>query len=332
MNPLHPSRIVLVAALSALAPGLLAQSSPDAPKEPREIRVTRARPATAPSWNEPAKPQPFLGVSVSKFPKALSSHLGLPEGMGLMVDAVTPDGPAAAVLKPHDVLTKFEDQLLVNGEQLSVLVRARKEGEEITLTYIRAGQTATTRVKLGTHTPPAFSAAVPALHWDHVIEGVPAVPGGRVEVRRLPGTLPRGEVDRTLSIAGRAPQAGGGVVLHTVPAPIARLVGVGDGNLFFSDDEGSLEIKTVDGRRELVAKGADDTLLFSGPITTEEERKALPEKVRARLQRFEGIETFRLRTEEHFPGGDVRVIVPDATPQSIVLPHAPAARRSAGML
>ncbi len=53
---------------------------------------------------------------------------------------VVPDSPAAATLKKNDVLTKLDDQLLIEQRQLSVLIRNHKDGDEVTLTYIRGGK------------------------------------------------------------------------------------------------------------------------------------------------------------------------------------------------
>ena len=48
------------------------------------------------------------------------------------------------------------NQILIDARQLSVLVRNRKEGEEVTLTYLRGGKPATARVKLTAQDMPKF--------------------------------------------------------------------------------------------------------------------------------------------------------------------------------
>ena len=61
----------------------------------------------------------YLGVMTREVPPELRSQLGLAEGFGLLVDGVMPDSPAtAAGIKEHDILVRFEDQQLVNIEQL----------------------------------------------------------------------------------------------------------------------------------------------------------------------------------------------------------------------
>jgi len=61
-----------------------------------------------------------------------------------------PDGPAAeAGLRQHDVLTRLDDQQLINVDQFMVLVRSHKKGDEVNITLKRAGAEQTLKVKVG---------------------------------------------------------------------------------------------------------------------------------------------------------------------------------------
>ncbi|MEX0712371.1 MAG: PDZ domain-containing protein [Pirellulales bacterium] len=91
----------------------------------------------------------YLGVSTSPPPPSLVQQLGLAGGLGLLVDAVLPDSPAAAAgLKEHDLLQRLDDQVLVNPDQLSALVGMRRPGDAIELTAIRGGQSTSLRAVL----------------------------------------------------------------------------------------------------------------------------------------------------------------------------------------
>ncbi|MCH7989080.1 MAG: PDZ domain-containing protein [Planctomycetes bacterium] len=81
-----------------------------------------------------------LGVHVSKVSQALRKHLKLPAGVGLIVEHVV-DGSAAAKsgLQSYDVLHKFDDQLLINPEQLAALVNILGPKGNVALTVIRNG-------------------------------------------------------------------------------------------------------------------------------------------------------------------------------------------------
>ena len=103
----------------------------------------------APSVEPPPPPHPashgrsgvFLGVEVVPLSSALSDQLDLPEGFGVLVDYVVPGSPAdMAGVKTHDILKMLNDQILTGSEQLSVLVRSLKEGQDVTLVVLRKGQ------------------------------------------------------------------------------------------------------------------------------------------------------------------------------------------------
>ena len=94
----------------------------------------------------------FLGVTTSEPPTVLRKQLGLHDGMGLVVDSVMHESPAAkAGLQEYDVLQKIDDQVIVNLEQLTVLIRAHKSGDEVKLSVIHEGKPAVITAKLGEH-------------------------------------------------------------------------------------------------------------------------------------------------------------------------------------
>jgi hypothetical protein len=128
---------------------------------PGWVLVADDRTTSAPEQNargyvanapHPRQKGTYLGVSASPAPTVIRKQLALPEGMGLVVDIVVPNSPAAeAGLREFDVMQKLDDQLLVNPEQLAVLVRSHKPGEEIKLTVFREGRLTTLTAKLTEH-------------------------------------------------------------------------------------------------------------------------------------------------------------------------------------
>ena len=98
----------------------------------------------------PKVPVTWLGVETSSVPRVVSEQLGLPKGFGLVVDYVVPDGPAAAAgLQTNDIIRLFNDQILMDADQLSKLVRSLSDGTTVTLTVLRKGQEQKIPVKLG---------------------------------------------------------------------------------------------------------------------------------------------------------------------------------------
>ena len=78
----------------------------------------------------PKVPVTFLGVETSSVPRVVSEQLGLAKGFGLVVDYVVPDGPAAAAgVQQNDIIKMFNDQILMEPDQLAASVSGvtRKE-------------------------------------------------------------------------------------------------------------------------------------------------------------------------------------------------------------
>ena len=77
---------------------------------------------------------------------ALRTQLGLPEGQGLLVDLIAPDGPAAgADINEHDILLKADGKPLGTLQDLVDAVDAAKD-KEMTLELLRAGKPKEIRV------------------------------------------------------------------------------------------------------------------------------------------------------------------------------------------
>lgn len=244
---------------------------------------------------------PFLGVSTGPVSATLGSQLGLAPGTGLVVNHIVPASPAAGVLQPHDVLVKLDDQLLIEANQLAVLVRSRKEGDEVTVTYLRGGKQATAKVKLALHDAPKLSMGGGAL-WPEkgslsIYGAGSGAPGGD-----------RQEVDRVLSMidAQRMHERGAG------PSVRVMKMNTDNSTMVLTDDEGSIEITTKDGIKSLVAKDPQGAEICAGPITTLREQAALPPGVLARLKKLEGMHDFQFKTGYDFKGSDVKVLTPPA--------------------
>jgi len=253
----------------------------------------------------------FLGVETRPTDPTLADQLGLASGTGLIVRNVAPESPAAAVLKRNDVLLKLDDQVLIEARQLAVLVRNHKEGDEVSLTYIRGGKESTTKVKLAKHDVPKMALLDSGTGFNHTFN----MP---FDLDVLPGAG-RDEMDRVLSLIHGGPgdpnQPMRQVRIEKRPGPgmHTTTVSTSNSNMVFSDEQGSLDLTIKDGKKSLVAKNAKGEQLFAGPVTTPEDRKALPPEVRERLDKLEGMQEFSFQTDEDFEGGDVQVARPTKT-------------------
>ena len=99
-----------------------------------------------------AKQVPFIGVVTSPLAEAVRAQTTLSEDVGLSIEVVSPDSPAAkAGLKAHDILAKYDDQLLCAAVQLSALVKRTGTGNKATLTVLRGGKEMPIEVTVGEH-------------------------------------------------------------------------------------------------------------------------------------------------------------------------------------
>lgn len=242
----------------------------------------------------------FLGVETAPVSRTLSTQLGLMRDTGLVITHIAEKSPAAEVLKQDDVLTRFDDQVLVNQHQLGVLVRAKKEGDEVKLTVIRGGKETSVKAKLAIHEVPKmatmFQAGPGGFNWNMA---APAT--GIARLKEMPGM--DGEHARdVLRMIGRDHRnflANPGVRVFGFKGKGSTILDLPNSNISYSDDAGSIEIKSDDGNRTLTVKDAKGKVTFEGPINTEEERKKLPPEVMKQLEKLDN-DTISFEAGEKF--------------------------------
>ncbi len=206
----------------------------------------------------------WLGVGVNKPSETLVAQAQLPRGVGLVVNQVMPSSPAAeAGLKEHDVLHKLNDQILVNPEQLSVLVRTHKPGDSIQLTVIRGGEQTRLTAKLVEKDLPPLAAGWPDLQPRLLLDpdafprDAMVFPGGIWDPKnRIIRLNPHGDA---MTLQKHATALG------------------------LKDAEHELMLTFTDGESRLVAKDSKGNVIFDGPVDTIEQRQAVPEEIKEKL-------------------------------------------------
>lgn len=238
----------------------------------------------------------YLGVETAPVDPTVAAQLGLARGTGVVVRRVAEGSPAAGVLQPHDVLTRLDDQILVNMAQLTVLVRNHQVGDEVKLTYVRGGKESSVKVKLGEREVPkamAWAEAGPGPHlqfFGHPLGGV----GSAAATMAVPGMPLPPEAGDVMRVIGgdrnnwfAHPRVH---VLRRTGGAGATILDLAAGNFVFSDDLGSVEVNAAEGRRELTVKDKEGKVTFQGPINTPEEHEKLPPEVKKRLDEIGGAE------------------------------------------
>jgi len=87
-----------------------------------------------------------IGVSTMQLTKQLADYFGITGGKGVLVTAVTDDGPAAkAGVRAGDVITAVDGEVIDSPGDISRAINRKKEGD-ITLTVIRNKSQQTIRV------------------------------------------------------------------------------------------------------------------------------------------------------------------------------------------
>ncbi len=280
------------------------------------------------------EPVTFLGVETVRVSPTLTEQLGLDRGIGLVVQRVIEETAAAEALKKHDIITKLDDQLIVSPDQLGVLVRAKKPGTEVTLTFVRGGKVQTAKVALQARKPAkAHVFHLDGAHEDHsmILPDGAAFRGGVVHSATA-STIDRADVDRMLA-KFKDKNASEFAWVSKDDGPVVRMLNINDGNVVFSDGEGMVELKSSEGIKHLLLKSPKGEVVFDGPVATEAQRAELSEAVKQRLEKVEGIETLEFRTDDSFETEDVRVIAPQGGSVRVIRQgeHYPIAMSAKGV-
>src|SRR5262249_52627705 len=138
-NETMKMKSVFTLAIIALLPLAGFAQTPPAPPQPPQP----PRPPRMPGHHEkgPKVPVTYLGVETSQVPPVVSEQLGLGKGLGLVVDYVEANSPAAAAgVQQNDILKMLNDQILIEPSQLRKLLQTFPDGTEVTLTVLRKGQ------------------------------------------------------------------------------------------------------------------------------------------------------------------------------------------------
>jgi S1-C subfamily serine protease len=113
------------------------------------ISTTTARPIVDDLVQHGKVVRAYLGVSSTTLTPAIASELGIRFQPGAVVASVGPGTPAArAGLQPGDVIVAFGDQEIKLDRELRQAILARKPGDQVSVRFVRAGQSRTVAVTL----------------------------------------------------------------------------------------------------------------------------------------------------------------------------------------
>lgn len=290
--------ITIIATVAFLPIAGFAQMPPAPPQPPGQ-----PHPPSEGHEKAPKVPVIYLGVETSQVPTVVSEQLGLSKGLGLVVEYVVPDSPAAAAgIQQNDILKMLNDQILIEPSQLRKLLQTFSDGTDVTLTILRKGQEQKVSVKLTKKERPQRHSWTPGdkheRHWDFDDTGDlgEQMQGLKEQLQEQLGAqrgMIRGAVMKAHEAARRAREDARRAareirILSKDNGTLkATRIDLGKAQIVFSDDKGEMKVENLDGKKIVTAKDPQGKLLFSGPVETKEDRDKMPADVRERYERLQ---------------------------------------------
>jgi len=288
--------IATIAAIGALPISAFTQTPPTPPQPPAPPHAPGM-----PGHHEkaPKVPMTFLGVETSQVPDVVSEQLGLAKGLGLVVEYVVPNSPAASAgIQQNDILKMLNDQILIEPSQLRKLLQTFSDGTDVTLTILRKGQEQKITVKLAKKEMPERHSMMPGEnhdgHWDFYETGDlgKQMQELKEQLQEQLGDaqrgLIRGAVIKAHEAARRAREDARRAareirILSKDNGGLrATKIDLGKAQIVFCDGKGEMKLETVNGKKLLTAKDPQGKLLFSGPVETKEDLDKVPADVHQR--------------------------------------------------
>ena len=296
--------IITIAAVALLPVAVFAQTSPAAPQAPAPPQPPPPPGRPGHHQKAPKVPVTFLGVETSQVPSVVSEQLGLAKGLGLVVEYVVPNSPAASAgVQQNDILKMLNDQILIEPSQLRKLLQTFSEGSEVTLTILRKGQEQKITVKLAKkEVPQRHSLMLGENHdWDWDFDETGDLGEQMQQMKeqlkeQLGDTqrgMFRGAVIKAREAARRARDDARRaareirILSRDNGAIKATTIDLGKAQIVCSDDKGEMKLQNVDGKKFLMVKDPQGKLLFSGPVETKEDVDKLPAEIRQRYERLQ---------------------------------------------
>jgi membrane-associated protease RseP (regulator of RpoE activity) len=262
----------------------------------------------------------FLGVETSRVSKELRNHIDIPEGIGLTIDHVAEDsGAAKADLQPYDILLKVDDQIIINQEQLSTLIKSKAAGDKVKVEVLRKSKKLILTVELGEKEASQAQARNGEFPFSTPNSGFPSIGEWNLNFNM------EDFQERMEEFSERAAEMGN-KALQFIPEIIIereeedgskRVTSVGRGPQKVSIIKDGLfaSMETIEGNKHYVIRekdAQDGTVLFEGDDPSDEAMKEFPENVQRMIKQLNNPKEFNWKNLEDFKKENIRVIINSA--------------------
>lgn len=244
----------------------------------------------------------FLGVISGELPELLAAHLDLPAGNGIVVRSLVPDGPAAkAGVAVNDVITVVAGKAIGSPAELSAEISSHKPGESVALELIHKGKAVKADVTLGSRPTELGSNDPQNLDLDSLPKDLAdrvrdAIAGNSAGLNQQFGGDPAKMEEAMRNLQNRL-QAGGLNMID--PNATGKIQMQSSATVRMSDREGSVEVKSNNGSKEVTVRDHDSKVTWSGTWNSDADRSAAPVDVRQRVD--------SLNLDTTFQGGGLRL-------------------------
>lgn len=307
MKTIHHKMIIPAGlGLFAILPAPAIEPPKDDAPPPPSVKSPASTPATGddpevqarPRVIPPAPSSAFIGIISDDIPEMLSAHIGLRAGEGVLIRDLAPGGPAEkAGFAKYDVITHVGGKTVGSPADLSREISAGKPGDEVSIDFIHQGAKTTKTVTLENR-PEGSGTVVEPRQLGHLdLDNMPDGQADRIREmidRQLKGMMRdsgqlrdfrerRGDALRRDSDPGREPQKNG----------FRGFQFKSDATFRFMDNDGSIEMKSSDGKKDITVRDHEGKEVWSGPWDTDDDKSAAPKDVRERIEKFKFDDNFR---------------------------------------
>jgi hypothetical protein len=210
----------------------------------------------------------------------------------------------------NDVILKVDGKPVGSPKDITSEVTSHKPGDSVSVELIHKGKPSKLDVTLGTK-PEEIAAADPMPLDPQQLDGIPKDLADRIKgaiagnlgglglaLGADPAQIAPGMEEAMRELKQRMQGAMGQALLVPDAAdPNAKVHGAS--TIRMKDAQGSVELKSTDGSKEVTLRDQDDNVTWNGPWDTAQDRQAAPEDVRKRVD--------SLNIDHSFKGAGLRL-------------------------